>query len=360
MGSHIQRRSIALGSSKAVAFTSHGAIAKVLKVHTYELPELLPENIMLKMMAAPINPSDINVIEGTYPVKPEFRDFGAIPGNEGVGQIIAIGNKVENFRIGDWVIPCNSGFGTWQTMVVTDAEHIQKLPDCTAISPILAATISINPLTAYRMLKDFVSLKPGDVIMQNSSNSAVGQAVIQLAHAWGFKTVNVVRNKFPVNLLRPDIEDLRTKLHRLGADMVVTENEIRDAKVAAQIARLGPARLALNGVGGKSATNIARLLVDNGVIVTYGGMSREPVIIPTSLYIFKNLQSRGFWLNKWKILNPVSAQIEMISEIFALAKNGGFVEPFHKTINLNDASFEQILNFVQKSGTAQKHVFVCS
>ena len=78
-----------------------------------------------------------------------------------------------------------------------------------------AATIAVNPTTAYRMLKDYIPLKPGlfqsmqcwvshfvclscigDCIVQNGSNSGVGQSVIQLAAAWGIKTINVIRDRW--------------------------------------------------------------------------------------------------------------------------------------------------------------------
>ncbi len=57
-----------------------------------------------------------------------------------------------------------------------------------------AATLSVNPATAYRLLKDFSSLKAGDVIIQNGANSMVGQAVIQMARERGVKTINVIRS----------------------------------------------------------------------------------------------------------------------------------------------------------------------
>jgi mitochondrial enoyl-[acyl-carrier protein] reductase / trans-2-enoyl-CoA reductase len=83
-----------------------------------------------------------------------------------------------------------------------------------------AATMSVNPCTAYRMLKDFVPLKSGDVVIQNGANSAVGQCVIQMCRAEGIKSVNIVRN-------RPDVDQLKRELQDLGADFVLTEEELR-------------------------------------------------------------------------------------------------------------------------------------
>lgn len=70
------------------------------------------------------------------------------------------------------------------------------------------------------MLRDFVDLKPGDCIVQNGGNSAAGQNVIQFCKAWGFKSINVVRD-------RPDIKDLKAYLTELGATHVFTEEEFR-------------------------------------------------------------------------------------------------------------------------------------
>ena len=92
------------------------------------------------------------------------------------------------------------------------------------IPAIVAATIMINPCTAYRMLLDFVTLKPGDWLVQNGSNSGVGQAVIQIAKTMGVKTVNIVRD-------RADVDLLKAKLTAMGGDLVLTEEELRATQV---------------------------------------------------------------------------------------------------------------------------------
>ena len=77
---------------------------------------------------------------------------------------------------------------------LTDFERVFH-PD---IDIIAASVLRVNPGTAYRMLHDFADLRPGDLVVQNGSNSSVGQAVIQIAKAMGVKTANVIRE-------RPDI-----------------------------------------------------------------------------------------------------------------------------------------------------------
>ncbi|KAI8912724.1 hypothetical protein EDD86DRAFT_202124 [Gorgonomyces haynaldii] len=341
-----------LKESRAVVFSKHGPINKVTSVTRYPLEGLQPTQVLLKILAAPINPADVNIIEGTYPVKPRFHSFGAIGGNEGVAEIVGVGNQVQDLKLGDWVIPVAASFSTWQTYCIADADKILKLPEHDGVSPVFAATIAVNPPTAYRMLKDFGKLEKGDVVIQNSANSAVGQAVIQLAKAWGYKTVNIVRN-------RPTIDTLKEQLYSLGADLVITEDDVRKPAIAKEIAALGKAKLGLNGVGGKSATNLARLLADEAYLVTYGGMSKEPVTIPTSLYIFKRLTCCGFWLNKWSTERPREKTDVMLYEIMDLARQGKFKEPFHHTFSLSQDSEQTLVSAVADSFTASgKTIFV--
>ena len=67
-------------------------------------------SVQVKILAAPMNPADINQIQGTYPSKPSWKDSeGYSAGNEGVAQVEAIGESVKTLSVGDWVIPASSG-----------------------------------------------------------------------------------------------------------------------------------------------------------------------------------------------------------------------------------------------------------
>ena len=272
---------------------------------------------------------------------------GFIGGQEGLAEVIATGDQVKSIKLGEWILLLNQGLGTWQTHIVTeDSAQFTKIPRLDGLSPIMAATMSVNPPTAYRMLKDFVELKEGDVVVQNSANSGVGQAVIQICRAWGVKTVNIIRN-------RPNLEHLKQQLTDMGADLVITEEETRLPETAKRIAALastaGGPKLGLNGVGGKSATNMARLLGEHSYLVTYGGMSKDPVTIPTSLYIFKNLKSAGFWMNKWYQTHGGSERDEMWAELMSLVLQGHLKEPIHETFSLGERSDKELISAVTTS-----------
>lgn len=309
---------------KKLVISEFGDPIKVVKLQEDDLKQPNDDEVLVQMMVASINPADINTVQGKYPVKPELP---GVPGFEGVGKIVQVGKNVKDLSVNDVVIPNIEAFGTWRTHCVVKPNTVLKIPNDVPL--IEVAGISSNTSTAYRMLKDFVDLKPGDCVVQNGGNSAAGQNVIQFCKAWGIQSINVVRN-------RPDIEELKSYLTELGATYVLTEEEFRSTELI-KSKQVPPAKLALNCVGGKSASELMRKLGQKGVIVTYGGMSREPVIIPTSLLIFKDIEARGYWMTRWTQENRHSeARKQMYNEIMGLMKQGKIKAPAHKLISLDN------------------------
>ncbi|XP_066060762.1 enoyl-[acyl-carrier-protein] reductase, mitochondrial isoform X4 [Chamaea fasciata] len=254
-------------------YERHGEPAAVVQLKDLEVPKLGDSDVHVKMLAAPINPADINMIQGTYPL---LSPLPAVGGNEGVGEVLEVGRRVTALKPRDWVIPADAGLGTWRTQGVFPEEMLLKVPR--DIPVLCAATLSVNPCTAFRLLADFESLAPGDSVIQNAANSGVGQAVIQIARASGIKTINVVRD-------RPDLPKLVERLMALGADHVVTEEMLRKPEMKDIFKSTPRPRLALNCVGGKSTTEMLRHLQPKGTMVTYGGMAKQPVMVPVMLSI---------------------------------------------------------------------------
>ena len=154
--------------------------------------------MVVEMQAAPINPADLNAIEGKYPGK---REVPAVPGFEGSGIVSELGENVSKLTIGSLVILPHD-LGTWREACAVRAEQLVVVPS--QVDPVQAAMLKINPLTAWRLLHGYVELKTGDWVIQNAANSAAGRAVIQIAHALGYKTVNVVRREELIDELRAD------------------------------------------------------------------------------------------------------------------------------------------------------------
>ncbi|KAL0080689.1 hypothetical protein J3Q64DRAFT_1705665 [Phycomyces blakesleeanus] len=356
---------------EAVVYSSYGAPSQVLKWHSYGLPALTRDTVHVKFLASPINPADVNQIQGAYPIKPPFVALGnednfstdggdndkvvkaAVGGNEGVAEVIAVGDAVSGLKKGDRVIMAKTGHGTWRTYAAGPPEDFQVVPNATSVSLIQQATISVNPCTAYRMLKDFIPPQQGDYVIQNGANSAVGQAVIQIAKAWGLKTINVVRN-------RPDIEELRQELTALGATHVITDDQLGSFETKSLVKSwVGKNRLllGLNCVGGKSATEMARYLSANGKLVTYGAMARAPLTLPASMLIFKNISFYGFWVSKWAETHSKEERSEMLADLVQLMAAKQLKEPRWTAVEWNEKAVkEAVENGIQGYGKGKQIV----
>ena len=146
-------------SSFALMITKFGEPQESLQIvdTTQEVlnHELKNDEILIQFMAAPINPADVSTVRGIYGIKPTLP---AKIGNEGVAKVVKIGPLVENLQSGDWVIPTLTGYGTWRTHAIASQADLLKVDQLDLFS---AAQLMVNPSTAYRMMKDFVELKPG-------------------------------------------------------------------------------------------------------------------------------------------------------------------------------------------------------
>src|SRR5438067_3669052 len=291
-------------SINVAVYETHGNPADVLHVETQPWPTPSPDEAVVQMRAAPINPADLNQIEGKYPVRPQLP---ATPGFEGAGVVVDVGKRVKNLTAGALVIlPHN--LGTWREAVAVKASALVIVPP--EIGPVHAAMLKINPMTAWRLLHDYVDLESGDWLIQNAANSAAGRAVIQIARELGFNTVNVVRR-----------EELIDELRAGGGDVVLVDDEslrekVKDATGSASI------RLGLNAVGGNSALHLANSLAPGSTMVTFGAMSLQPLKIPNGLLIFKDLRFRGIWINKWYDNATMEERMEAFQSLFELAKDG--------------------------------------
>ena len=327
-----------------LTYSENGPPPEVVKMEHFEDPtEANDDKVIVRMLAAPVHPADVNVIQGVYAIKPPLP---AIGGGEGVGEVLKVGPKVKNLKPGDWVFPGGNMSGTWTTHFVDNESTFVKIRK--DISVLSAATLRTNPGTAYRMLKDFVPLKPGDYVIQNGANSAVGLAVIEIAKHFGFKTINIVRD-------RPNIDELKTELKDLGADIVWTDEEVRKTSDFKE-KRLPKPLLALNCVGGQSSTNILQVLGHKGVHVTYGGMSMKPVTVPTSSLIFKDVSVRGFWMSQWIVDNFENPERQkMYDELGDMAAKGHLNPPKNIFVPITD--YEQVMENCMKGFKAGKYIF---
>ncbi|XP_022046454.1 enoyl-[acyl-carrier-protein] reductase, mitochondrial [Acanthochromis polyacanthus] len=331
---------------KALLYRTHGDPSRVVQLEDVDISPVGTKDVLVKVLAAPVNPSDMNMIQGTYAILP---DLPAVGGNEGVAEVIEVGSQVKSLKAGDWVIPKDAGLGTWRTEAVLAEDDVISLPN--DIPLLSAATLGVNPCTAFRMLSDFEDLKPGDSVIQNAANSGVGQAVIQIAAARGINTINVIRD-------RPEFTQLSDRLMGMGASHVIKEETLRRPEIKELFKTCPKPKLALNGVGGKSATELLRHLQVGGSMVTYGGMSKQPVTVPVSALIFKDVKVRGFWVTQWKRDHSHDGRAfrTMLDELCSLIQQGKLTAPACTEVGLQE--YRKALDAAMQPFTSTKQVLI--
>lgn len=323
--------------ARAIVFHTHGKPADVTRLEDTEVAAPQTGEVLIRTVASPINPADLNFIEGKYPVRPVLP---ATPGTEGAGIVEETGPGVDRVKAGDLVL-LPLAYGAWREAGLASAKELIAVPR--GIDPVQAAMLRINAPTALRMLRDFVDLKAGDFVLQNAGNSAVGRAVIQIAHAMGLRTISVVRRSELIDELKED-----------GADFVFLDDDEAPPRIL--LATGGaPIALACNAVGGESALRLANAVTQGATIVTYGAMSRQPLRIPNGLLIFKDLRWRGFWITPWSQRATADEIAGMFGELFALAQCGRLESKVDRLYPID--AFEEAIAHAEASGRSGKILF---
>ena len=303
---------------KRAQYSERGPVPQnVIAAVEFTTPELASGQVLIKVLAAPINPSDVLTLTGQYGMLPPLP---AIGGNEGVGDIEALGPEVSGLTVGQRVL-LPVGIGTWSTHVVADAKKLMPLPN--SADPVQLSMMTVNPPTAALMLSEFVDLQPGEWVIQNAANSAVGGYLIQLARSRGLKTVNVVRRESA-------IADVRQH----GDELVVVDGPDLAKRVGA-VTGGAKIRLGIDAVGGMATENLARCLAEGGTLVNYGAMSGEPCSISPASFVFRDLTLRGFWLALWFRKATPQQQMAVYGDIARRIASGELHARVHATYGVD-------------------------
>ena len=307
---------LAAPTGKRLIIRQTGKPAETLEIEDFSPRPPATGEVLVRILATPINPADLNTIEGTYGVKLELP---ATPGVEGCGEVVT--SRDAAFQAGDRVIFLRRA-DTWATHTTVAADSLFKLP--VGIDPLQAAMLKVNPATAWRLLHGIEAAVKGDWIVQNAGNSAVGGCVIQLARDLGIHTVSFVR--------RPELME---ELRALGGDHVFLDD---DEGLAAAKSALGGAKaaLAFNAVGGESALRLMKLLREGGTHITYGAMGRKPLTLPNGLLIFRDIRVRGLWVTRW-VENAPTAEVHAVYQDLATRVAAGrLMQPVDTTFSLDE------------------------
>lgn len=302
----------------SVVYSQFGEPETVLSLGELPLPEPGRNKVRIRTRLAAIHNHDLWTVRGTYGHRPPLP---AVAGSEAVGVVDAVGEGVDPGWIGRRVNTA-SGVGTWAQYFLAPAAGLVPLPD--AVSDEAGAQLIAMPLSALSLL-DFLNVQAGDWILQNAANGAVGKTLALLARARGVHTVNLVRRDAGV-----------AELSRLGIEHAVsTAQPGWKDRVRALHGDRAP-RAAVDSVGGDASGDLAELLGQDGLLVSFGTMSGGPMHLPSGAVIFKHLTVKGFWGSRILAEMPAEERARLIRELIGLVAGGQLPLPVEGTYALAD------------------------
>ena len=296
---------------RAVFYEHHGA-ADVLQQGELPVPEPGPEQVLVQVAAAAVNPIDRRLRGGELT---EYlpRTFPVVPGFDFAGRIVAVGEQVDGWQVGDEVLGLaftwSIQHGTYAEYVPVDAAAIAHKP--ANISFEQAAALPLVSLTAWQSLQEFGELKPGQTAFIQAGAGGVGSAAIPMAKHLG-ATVYTTARAHNTDYLK-----------QRGADVVIDYSQ---ADYAQELHEHEPdgVDLVLEALLGDGTDEVAIRLVKDGGVVVF--MNNEPPDMP-------EIGTRGI---KTEFLHhrPDGA---MLAELVAMYADGTLPLPPIEVLTLDDA-----------------------
>lgn len=292
-----------------------------LKIEEREIPQLKDNEVLVKMEAAPCNPSDIAFLRGGYNV---VKPLPAVPGFEGTGLVVEAGTTAKSLieeRVSCFVQEDSDG--TW-------AEYfIAQKGDCILLKGDMnvkqAGCFSINPLTAYGMYEMIEPLN-GKAFIVTAAGGQVPQILRAFAKRDGIEVINIVRKESSIEELKNKDEDY----------VLYSGDENFDDQLKQLCEELNPT-FAFDAVGGEITAQLFNSMPSNSNVVVYGGLSGNSISgLSTMDIIFKDKILLGFNLNDW-IPGKTSEELKSITdELQEMFLSGELKTEIQGTFKLED------------------------
>ena len=292
---------------KAIVFDEFGEPAQVLKVRDVPIPEPRPGEVRVRMIASPVNPSDLLVVKGRYGVLPKLP---ATPGFEGVGIVDKSGGGLMGkFAEGKRVTVVNGAGGNWAEYAVIPAR--QARPVASDIPDEQVATFFVNPASVLAMVRDVLKVPKGAWLLQSAAGSELGKMLIRFCRREGIPTINVVRRN-----------DAMEELKALGGDVVLSSADSPIEPQVRAVTKGVGVRFAVDSVGGETGTQLFKSLAEGGRLLLYGVLSEEPIRIDPREVIAGRRVVEGFWLGHWMRERTIPSSLLLFREIARQIREG--------------------------------------
>ncbi|WP_405082363.1 zinc-dependent alcohol dehydrogenase family protein [Paenibacillus chitinolyticus] len=289
--------------NKSVYYGRFGPPAEVLEIRRTPVVPPGPGEIRVRMLARPINPSDLIPVRGAYAHRIALP---AVPGYEGVGIVEETGPSVPPGLLGRRVLPLR-GEGTWQESVLAPAGLAIPVPP--DIPDETAAQLYINPVTAWAVCGT-LRLKYGDTLVVNAGGSAIGRVFAQLAAVFNYELIAVTRSAAHTE-----------ELLRLGAAHVIDTagTPLREAVLSKTGGR--GATAAVDSIGGPDGAALAGCVRAGGTVYSIGLLSGVPADWAAMSRLHR-VNARPFWLRHWIRHASAADWIGTFEEIIELVRDG--------------------------------------
>jgi len=296
---------------KSLQFATPGDPASVLQLTDLPLPQPGPGQVRVRMLASPVNPSDLMYIRGHYTVPPVCP---AVPGFEGVGIVEASGGGWRGkLFTGRRVVVLNRAGGNWSEYAIVPDQQV--VPVSSDLSDEQAACFFVNPATAWVMTREVLKVPANAWLLQTAAGSALGRMIIRLGKLSGFRTLNIVRR-----------EAQAAELRQLGADAVlVCDSDSAATDLTDRIRSVvgGHGLLyAVDAVGGAVGSAVVRTLGPGGRMLAYGTLSGQPLSFSPRTLMTVGSSVEGFWLGNFMQQRGLLFRLGLVRRLTRLIRSG--------------------------------------
>jgi NADPH:quinone reductase-like Zn-dependent oxidoreductase len=270
---------------QAAVLHAYDGTSESLRIETRPVPKPERGQVLVKMVAAPINPSDLMFLKGLYGV---LKPLPVVPGWEGMGRVVATGDDWLSRQLLGKRVACaapNKHDGTWAKYMLTSAMRCVPLSD--AVSDEQGAMLIVNPLTAWALM-DIARKDGARAFVQTAAASAVGRMLVRLSQHFGVEGVHIVRRDEQAELLRS-----------MGATHVLNSETPDFDERLREVCHHLNATVAFEAVSGMLAARVLKAMPDGSRLILYGALSESPLMADPRDLIFQCKRIEGFWLADW-------------------------------------------------------------